>query len=360
MKVVIFAGGTGKRFWPVSRKDSPKQFSPLISGKPLLRLRIELLLKQFKPEDIFISTGKRYEKEATEIAPELPKRNIILEPEMRDTGPAVTLAVSYINNLYPGEIISIQWSDHIIKQEDVFTQALIESEKQLKDSENTGVVFITVPARFPSPHRGYIHFGEEINGYSDNLKLYEFIQFKEKPSKEVAQEYIDDGSYGWNPGYWTLRPEFYLQKMKEYNNKVHDICNAVVESSWGQSELEDFKTLEKDSADYMFAENVKQDEAEVMYTDMGWSDVGEWIALKEALQTSNEANVTKGNVIDLGSKDSLIYNLEGDKKLVATVGLEGMIVVNTGDVLAIFHKEDNKRLKEFLKDLEDDGKEEYL
>lgn len=359
MKIVIFAGGTGKRFWPVSRQESPKQFSPLISGKPLLRIRVDLLLKHFKPEDIFISTGKRYEKEVVSMMPEIPERNIILEPEMRDTGPAVTLAVAYIDSLYPGESISIQWSDHLIKKDDVFTEALLESDKQLKSSKDIGVVFITVPARFPSPHRGYIHFGDEINDYSDNLKLHKFIQFKEKPSKKVAEKYLADGSYGWNPGYWTLRAEFYLSKMKKLHTEVHDVCMDIVSSNWGNSELERFKSLEKDSADFMFAENVQKNEAEVMYTDMGWSDVGEWIALKEALEDSPESNVTKGNVIDLDSKDSIVFNLEEDKT-VATIGLEGMVVVNTGDVLAIFHKEDNKRLKEFLKKLEDEGKTEYL
>jgi mannose-1-phosphate guanylyltransferase len=359
MKIVVFAGGTGKRFWPVSRKNSPKQFSPLITGKPLLRLRIELLLKGYKPEDIFISTGKKYEKEVKAIAPELPERNFILEPEMRDTGPAVTLAVAYINKLYPEELISIQWSDHLIKEADVFLESLNRSEIVLRDDSSIGAVLVAVPARFPSPHRGYIHFGNEIEKVSDKITLYDFVEFKEKPTKEVAIEFIKDGKYGWNPGYWCLRAEYYLKKNKEHKPEMFETITKIVANDMKEPTLSEFNNVEKISADYAFAEYIKSNEAKVILTDMGWSDIGEWIALKEALEDSEESNVTKGNVIDLGSRDSIIYNLE-DSKTISTIGLDGMVVVNTKDVIAIFHKEDNKRLKEFLDKLEKDGKEYYL
>jgi mannose-1-phosphate guanylyltransferase len=359
MKIIIFAGGTGKRFWPVSRKNAPKQFSPLITGKPLLRLRVETLLEGYNPEDIFISTGKKYEAEVKQIAPELPDRNFILEPEMRDTGPAVTLAVAYVNKLYPDELISIQWSDHLIKDREVFLEALHKSETTLQENKSIGAVLVTVPARFPSPHRGYIHFGKEITKVNDKIALYDFVEFKEKPTKEVASEFIKDGKYGWNPGYWCLRAEYYLEKVKEWHPEMLDIISRIVAADMQEPELSNFKNLEKNSADYMFAEHINADEAKVILTDMGWSDIGEWIALKEALEDSEEANVTKGNVVDLGSKDSIIYNLE-ESKMISTIGLDGMVVVNTKDVLAIFHKEDNKRLKEFLENLEKNGKEDYL
>lgn len=160
MKIILFAGGTGKRFWPVSRKKSPKQFLPIVNDKPLIRLRFETLILGFNPEDIFISTGVQYEKEVKEILPELPERNFILEPEMRDTGPAVSLAVAYVTKLYPNEVLSIQWTDHLIKKPEVFIDALKQSEKSIQ-SDNK-VALVTVPARFPSPHLGYINFGNKL------------------------------------------------------------------------------------------------------------------------------------------------------------------------------------------------------
>lgn len=357
MKIIIFAGGTGKRFWPVSTKKAPKQFSPLISGKPLLRLRIDDLLKGFNIEDIFVSTGKRYEQEVREIVPELPIANIILESEMRDTGPAVMLAVSYVHNLYPNEIISTQWSDHINKQSDIFVQALKESERLIDDKIKT--VFLTVPARFPSPHRGYIEFGNALTKISDQLNIYEFKKFKEKPDVATAQEYIDSGKFGWNPGYWTIDPKYYMAVIREFHPEMYAVCNEIVLSNFADEHVAKFSNLEKISADYAFAEHVDGDSARVLWADTGWSDVGEWIALKEALQESEDANVIKGNVVDLDSEDSIIFNLD-DTKLISTIGLKGMVVVNTKDAVAIFSKDDNNRLKKYLEKLESEGYSEYL
>jgi mannose-1-phosphate guanylyltransferase len=361
MKIVIFAGGTGKRFWPVSRKSAPKQFLPVGPGdnsKPLVRQAFERVLSGFAIEDIFLSTGKRYEKEIANILPEIPKENIILEPDMRDTGPAVTLAVSYINSKFPDEAIATLWADHLIKDMPTFVDCLKEGEKIVH--EKNKIVFITVPARFASPHRGYIHYGDKVKDIqNEKIKCLEFKQFVEKPNVEVAKAYIEEGTYGWNPGYWIFKGSSFLNKIERSNKEIFSVCKEVVESGFADDSLKKFCELEKISADYIFAEKVYPDQAVVLLTEMGWADVGEWIALKEALEESKLSNVTKGNVYDMGSKDSLMYNLE-DGKLLVTIGLNGFIVVNTPDVVAIFRKEDNTKLKELLKGFEEGEFEKYL
>lgn len=357
LKIIIFAGGTGKRFWPVSRANSPKQFLPVGGDKPLLRMRYELLRLGFEDRDIFISTGNHYSKEVKAMLPELPEENFIFEPEMRDTGPAVTLAVAYVTDKYPDEAISIQWSDHIIKKPEVFIKSLKKAEALVK-KENK-VVFITVPARFPSPHRGYINYGDLLEELDEDIKLNQFKKFVEKPNEETAKEYIASGQYGWNPGYWVIKGQLYLDVVKKYKPEYYEVCNEIIQSNFSEESLEKFKNLEKNSADYIFAENVQAEEALVSLTDMGWSDVGEWIALKEALEDSKESNVISGNVVDMGSKDSIIFNYD-DSKIVSTIGLEGFVVVNTKDAVAIFKKEDNTKLKEYLKLLESEGKDNYL
>lgn len=356
MKIILFAGGTGKRFWPVSRINAPKQFSPLINGKPLLRFKVDLMLKAFKPEDIFISTGKQYEKEVKQIAPELPEQNFILEPMMRDTGPAVTYATMYVDKLYPNAIISVQWSDHLIKQEDEFVKALLDIEKYIEKSEK--IVFMTVPARFASPHRGYIHYGKVLKQYGKNT-INEFVQFKEKPSIDTALEYIKDGHYGWNPGYWNMRTSDYLRIASKTVSKTYEVCKKIIDSNFDSEVLKEFETLEKISADYAFAEHVKAEDAVTYNGEFGWSDVGEWSSLKEALEESSKSVVTKGNIFDLDSEDSIFFNTQSEK-LLATIGLKGMVVVNTQDVVAVFSKDDNSRLKEFLQKLEEKGLREYL
>ncbi len=357
MKIILFAGGTGKRFWPISRRKSPKQFLPIVNDKPLLRLRYEILKKGFKDEDIFVSTGIRYKKEVTDILPELPIKNFIFEPEMRDTGPAVSLAVAYVDNISPDEPISIQWSDHLIKKPKVFIESLNEAERVINQEKK--VALIVVPARFPSPHRGYVKFGKKIKFVSKNLSNYEFKKFVEKPNKEKALRYIQNGHYGWNPGYWNLTSKMYFKILKQSRPDFFETIEYIKKNNFKTRSMEKFKTLEKISADYIFAEHLKPKDAKILLTDMGWSDVGEWIAFKEALQESEESNLVKGEAFDMDSKDTLIYNTQ-DNKLIATIGLNGMVIVNTPDVLAVFHKDDNAKIKELIKRMEEKGLENYL
>lgn len=357
MKIILFAGGTGKRFWPVSRIKSPKQFLPIVNDKPLLRLRYEILRKGYRAEDIFISTGDRYRNEVTKMIPEIPKENFIFEPEMKDTGPAVTYAVGYVSMLHPNEVISIQWTDHLIKKEDVFLDALKESEQIVKKEHK--VALLAVPARFASPHRGYIHMGAEIKSVNKDISEHDFVEFVEKPSKKVAEKYLEDAHYAWNPGYWTLSAEKFMETLKSSRPDFLKAIQEIQELKFSKESDKKFNGLEKTSADYIFAEKLQKEDAIVLLAEMGWSDVGEWIAFKEALAESLESNLVKGKSFDMDSKDTLIFNTE-DTKLVATIGLNGMVVVNTRDVVAVFHKDDNTRIKEFIKKLEEEGLQEYL
>ncbi len=355
----MFAGGTGKRFWPASRKANPKQFQPVIHDSPLIKVKYDYLRLGYSPEDIFISTGQQYKEEVLNILPEVPSENFIFEPEMRDTGPAVAFAVSYVHRKFPNEIISTQWSDHHIKHPNIFIEALKHAEKLVKDVEKT--VIIGVPARFASPHRGYIKFGDKLRALDNKGKitLCAFSRFVEKPSQEMAQEYIRSGDYAWNPAYNVFHPKMLFQKYQTFAPEIYETVQRIADSNFDENALKEFSSLEKIAFDYIFCENLNPSEAVVINVDMGWSDIGEWIALKETLEESSTDTVTNGNVIDLESQDSLIYNYD-DEKLVATVNLKGMIVVNTPDVVAIFPKEDNAKLKTLLKELEKQGRDEFL
>ena len=355
MKIIVFAGGTGKRFWPVSRVNSPKQFSPLISGRPLLRIRIDTLLKKFKPADIYISTGKRYQNEVFEIAKDLPKENIIFEPDMRDTGPAVTLALMYVSKLHPNEVVSIQWSDHLIKDTEEFLNSLIFSENKVIESGKT--IITTVPARYPSPDRGYVEEGEKIKDVTEKTSLFKFVSFKEKPDSNTAEKYIKEKRFSWNLGYWNTMPDVFLDIVKEKDLKIFEACKDLIDSDFKATDK--FISLEKKSADYLFAENLNPNNTYLLKTDIGWSDVGEWVALKEALEESRTSNVIRGNVFDMNSEDCIIFNLD-NSKLISTIGLKGMVIVSTNDVFAVFSKDSADKLKEYLKRLEETLGIEYI
>ncbi len=359
MKHIIFAGGTGTRFWPASRKKSPKQFQSIIENKPLIRVKFEYLLRGFKAEDIFLSTGIAYKNEAEKIIPELPKENFIFEPDMRDTGPAVALAIAYVNAKHPNEIVSTQWADHFIKDPAIFNLALKSAEKLAKTSDK--IVIIGVPPRMASPHRGYIKYGKKIKTVDNAGKIVicEFLRFVEKPTLEVAQQYLKSGDYSWNPGYFVSKPNLIMDKYKTFAPEVYKTIMEIASQGFSDNSLRLFSVLEKISFDYVISENINKDEAIVLKVDMGWSDVGEWISLHETLAESAESVVTKGNVKDMDSNGTLIYNYE-PKKLIATIRLKDMIVINTEDVVAIFHKDDNGKIKQFLKELELEGKTDYL
>jgi mannose-1-phosphate guanylyltransferase len=358
MKIVIFAGGTGKRFWPVSRVNSPKQFLAVTGDEPLLRKAVNRAKRAVPVTDIFISTGKKYGAEVQALLPEIPAQNFLLEPVMRDSGPAVTLAAAYINKHFPGEAMAALWSDHLVKDEDLFGYALLQAEVKVK-SENK-VVFISTAPRFPSPHRGYIQFqGDPMPTERTGATFYAFDRFVEKPSVEVAMDYMESGVYGWNLGYWVMQPSKYLEVTGRERPQYVDVCTQMVEAGLDIDQTEAFSQLEKISADYAFAEHVKSPEGLVLMADIGWSDVGEWIAMKEALETAKHENVILGNVADLDCTDSLIYNYE-DGKLVAAIGLNGMVVVNTKDVVAVFPQSDNVKLKTLISLLEEKGLTQYL
>ncbi len=359
MKIIIFAGGTGKRFWPLSRKNAPKQFLPVVDNKPLIKLKYEYLRLGFEPKDIFVSTGAQYENEVKTILSELPEENFIFEPEMKDNGPAVAYAISYVNKAYPNEVLSTQWSDHYIKKPEIFIRALKEAEQIVKEKNKS--IVIGVQARSASPHRGYIKFGNKIKSLDkdENIILSEFIRFVEKPTQEVAKEYIASGDYAWNPAYFVSTYELIMQKYKDFAPSIYSVIREIANNDFSESAKSEYLNLKRQAFDYIFSENLNPDEALVINARMGWSDVGELISLKETLEESSSANVVIGKNVDIGSTDCLIYNKENDE-LIATINLHGLVIVNTKDVVAIFPKEDNVNIKKYLKKLEEEGFSEYL
>jgi len=359
MKIIILCGGTGKRFWPKSRKSSPKQFLSIVDNKPLVRLMFGYLSSGFSPHDIFISTGNIYKKEIKKILPEIPEENFIFEPESKDTGPAVLLATSYVSSKFPNEEIAILWSDHYLKHPDIFVKTLKEASLIVKETKKT--VAIGVPARFPTPNRGYINFGKKLKSLDleNKINLVEFINFKEKPSLEIAKQYVESGAFSWNPGYCITCASNIFGAYQKYAKETYNIISQIKNEGFSNKALKLYLGVEKKSFDYIFNENLLPNNTYLINSDMGWSDVGEWIAYKEALEITNEANVLVGNCIDLNSKDTLVYN-DQKNKIVATVGLDGMIVVNTKDAIAVFHKDNNPKLKELLKLMEEKNLSKYL
>ncbi|MDP2637882.1 MAG: sugar phosphate nucleotidyltransferase [Candidatus Levybacteria bacterium] len=352
MKAVIFAGGVGTRLWPLSRKNSPKQFEKILGDKSTLQLAVNRLLPDFKFEDIYISTGKRYEKIVREQLPQIPEKNFIFEPAVRDVGPAVGMAMSVIGKDNPNTPVAILWSDHFVKKERRFREVLKFAEN-LVTKNNDLLILIGQRARFANQNLGWIEFGQEVEEIRET-KVFEFKKLIYRPTLEQAEKFLETDNYAWNPGYFVTTPKFLLSQFEKF---APDIWNGLlkIQNAIGTKDFENivekiYPTLEKISFDNAILEKISAKHVSVIAADLGWSDVGAWEALKEALEKASDENITKGKVLINDSSDNLVFNYTD--QLVVGIDLEKMLVINTDDVLLVCNKSSVPKIKKFVESLE--------
>ena len=352
MKIVIFAGGVGTRLWPLSRKHTPKQFEKIVGDKSMLQIAVFKLFPEFKWEDVYVSTGKHYLDIVKDQLPALPLKNIIVEPEMRDVGPAVGLITSLFAKEDPNEPFALLWgSDHLVKNEELFRKVLRIAEKiVLKDSEK--IVFIGQKPRFASQNLGYIEFGKQVKEI-DNTPIFSFTGFKYRPQLALAEEFLKDGHHSWNLGYFVITPKFLWKLFEEFSPELYkqlkEIQKAYGTSSYEKVLTKIYPTIEKISFDNAILEKLDPSNALVLSVDMGWSDIGAWEALKEALSEKEDENVTKGKVMLEDSSDTLVFNFTD--QLAVGIDLSSMLVINTGDVLLVCPKNSVPKIKKLVESL---------
>jgi len=349
MKVVIFAGGVGTRLWPLSRKRTPKQFEKIIGDDSTLQLAVRRLYPEISPEDIFISTGKIYKDLASRQLKEIPKKNIIGEPEKKDVGPAVCLMMGILSKRFPDEPVLILWSDHLVNEEKKFKKLIFAAEKLIRKEKNK-IIFIGQKPRFASDNLGWIEKGGVIKKV-DDVSFYQFYSFKYKPDKFLAEKYLKDQRYCWNLGYFISTPLFIFNLFKRFSPKIYNLVKKIL-SYLGKKDFqrrfeELYQQMPEINFDNAILEQLDKSFAYVVVEDIGWSDVGAWEALKEALQKNSEDNIIKGEVILRDSKDNLVYSLN-QKKLLVGIDLENMLVVDTQDVLLIAKKASVAKIKRLV------------
>lgn len=351
MKAIIFAGGVGTRLWPISRKNAPKQFEKISGDKSTLQLAVERLYPDFKPEDIYVSTGEKYGDILTEQLPDIPQSNFIFEPEVRDVGPAVANACAIVGKENPDEPIAIIWSDHFVKKERRFREVLGFAEELVSENPNL-LIFIGQRARFANQNLGWLEFGEEYREMRDT-KVFKFKKLIYRPSLEDAHRFLESDNYAWNPGYFVTTPGFILEGFKQHAPSIYEGVMKIQEA-WGTPEFnsvmkKEYPLLEKISFDDSVLEKLDPNTVLVIAADLGWSDVGAWEALKEALQISTDENVVRGKVLLTDSADNLVFNYTD--QLTAGIDLKNMIVINTDDVLLICNKDSAPKIKKLVESL---------
>lgn len=351
MKAVIFAGGVGTRLWPLSRKNTPKQFEKIVGDKSTLQLAVERISPIIDAEDIFISSGMRYEDTIRGQLPMIPSENFILEPEMRDVGAAVGLVGAILEKISPGEPFIILWSDHLMKDEPMFREILVTAGKILED-EPRKIVFIGQKSRLAAQNLGWIEFGEkikEINGHT----LYEFESLHYRPTLPQAEEFHASEKHAWNPGYFGTTPAFLMSLYKRFAPEMHEQLMKI-QDAWGTPDYESvlqsvFPALEKTSFDNLILEKMGEGDGYVIGADFGWSDVGAWEQLKEALSNSTEENVTRGKVLLSDTRDTLTFNYTD--QMVVGIDLSEFLIINTKDVVLICPKNSVPKIKKLVEGL---------
>ncbi|MEN6391654.1 MAG: sugar phosphate nucleotidyltransferase [Syntrophomonas sp.] len=347
MKAVILAGGKGIRLWPESRSDKPKQLCSFFGNKSMLEHTIDRLDPDFTSETLII-TVKDQEKMIREVMFEAGLHHrikIICEPAGRNTAPAVGLALASCLDADPAEVMAIFPADHYIRDTRAYQDVLARA---VESASRGYLTTVGIPPAYPETGYGYIHKGEKLPGLSD---AYQVQAFKEKPDLATALTYLEAGSYFWNSGMFVARIDVWSEEYHKHLPRVYDFIMQGYEPY-----LSHYSVLPDISLDYAIAEKCRR--VAMVRGDFGWSDVGSWKALAELLDTDQNGNVLVGDdILALGVKDCLVKQTD---KTVALLEVDGLIVVETRDVIFICSKEKSQQVKKMVDLLVAEGRDVLL
>lgn len=361
MNIVILAGGGGTRLWPMSRSKCPKQFNALVSELTLFEETFNRFKNHYPLEKIFVSASKETYRLAQKILPEISKDHYIIEPEKRDTGPAMAYAASYLSvKTDPDEPMAFICSDHYIKNSELLVKCLMEAEKIIK---KTGKMMdIGIIPTFPNVNLGYTRIGKLYKKIG-KIKIYEFRGQKEKPDLATAKKLLASGEYLWHASFFMWTPKLLLNAYKKYAPEIYGpiakITKALKRNDKKTIKVE-FSKTEKISIDYAVAERMDPKDVLIIKGEFGWSDIGSWNMLYDQLTKEQDSNnnVIKANFIHKDTKNCLVYG--NDKKLIATAGIDNIVIVDTNDALLVCHKNKAHLVKKIVEILKEQGRREYL
>ena len=356
---VIMAGGGGTRLWPLSRKETPKQLLPLLGKETLFQSTVARLEALFPPERILIVTVAEQARVMQEQVPAIPKENYLIEPAPRGTASVVALAAAVLQKRDPQAMMAIQTADHHIRNKDLF-KYLIASAFDVAEKEY--LVTLGITPTFPSTGYGYIQQGEPL---PDEYKypVYTVKRFKEKPDEVTAQQLLQGGDHSWNSGMFVwktsaIMAEFEIQ-MPELFKVVSEIASAwdtpkrdaVIQERWSR--------LKSQTIDYGIMEHAEK-VAVLPAGGLGWSDVGAWDSLFEVLLPDADGNVAVNTEhIEIDSHHTLVYSANS-RRLMVTIGMDNVIVVDSGDVLLVCKADQAQRVRDVVEKLKKEKQEKYL
>ncbi len=356
---IIMAGGGGTRLWPLSRKKRPKQMLQLVDDRTLFQSAVQRLNGVFHPSHIFVVTVEDQAKELQVQCPEIPTSNYLLESMPRGTASVVALAAIALDNLDPGAVMAVLTADHVITNEEKYHRILHSAYGAAQDGN---LVTLGITPTYPATGYGYIQQGERIGTYG-TLDVYKVLRFREKPTEEKAREMIDAGNHAWNSGMFVWRVDRILE---EFARQMPDLSSTmtVISDAWNQPERQDvinriWPEIHPETIDYGIMENA-QNVTVIPAKALGWSDVGSWDALFDVLPSDVDGNIVMGGKhIPVDTRDSLIY-MNQDRRLIVTIGVKDLVVVDTGDVVLICRKDQAQKVRQVVGQLKQSSNGDYV
>ena len=342
LTALIMAGGKGTRFWPLSTEEKPKQFLNLIGNETMIQMTVNRIKPIIPIERIFVCTGKMYVELVKEQLPELPEKNIIVEPEGRNTAPCIALSAFVIKKYYKDATMVVLPSDHLINDEDEFREIIVDADSFINKNENSIITLGMRPSR-PETGYGYIKYGndeKEVN----NHKIIKVDKFVEKPNREKAEEYLDNGYYLWNGGMFLWSADNIIQQIKKYSTATYEaLCKIddINEEKIQEIINEKYKETEAISIDYAVLE--KSNDIFVIPSDFGWDDVGSWEALDRYREKDELGNVLVGKSKAIKAKNNLVIS---SNHSIVVEGLKDIYVIESNGKILIGHKDNVANVKE--------------
>ncbi len=348
---LIMAGGGGTRLWPLSRRARPKQALTLVGERTMFEHAVDRIAPLFQPEEIFVVTGEEHLESLLLQAPELPRQNFLVEPVGQGTAPAIGLGAVHLRRRDPQAVMVVLTADHFIRDVETFRRALTAAAQV---AEKGHLVTLGITPSFPSTGFGYIQQGEQLYEV-DGFAVFRAMRFTEKPSPETAFQMVESGLYTWNSGMFIWRVD---RIMEEFARQMPDLYDVLmqIDGVLGTPAYEPtlarlWPELVPQSIDYGVMEGAQ--DVVVIPVDIGWSDVGNWSSMREILPADADGNVVVGEHVGLETRNTIVF---GGRRLIATIGLEDMIIVDTDDALLICPVEREQEVREVVRRLREMGR----
>jgi mannose-1-phosphate guanylyltransferase len=355
---MIMAGGGGTRFWPRSRQARPKQFLKLAGERSLLQATYDRIESAVPPEKTWVITGLAYQEETRRQLPELPANQVVGEPCGRDTAACVGLGAALIFKSDPQAVMIVLPADHDIEPAREFGKSLQVAAQLAEEFSNALITFGTTPTRADTGY-GYIQRGE-ILGQRQGITVHRVQRFREKPNEETARQYFASGEYYWNSGIFCGKAAVFLEQLRKHKPDIHAAVSRIA-AAWSTQQQDaifakEYRDIEKISIDYAVLERAP--EVLVMQAPYRWDDVGSWLALERLHPQDAQHNTIQAEHLGIGTKNCVIVGEPG--KLIATLGVSNLVIVQDGDCLLIADRGQEGAIRQVVEQLRKQGMEKYL